>query len=118
LIELFHFVDKWKEALTQGGSGSISIVEHIASGRILVWKQVFLGTGAVNKVKEEVEIGMKLKSQYVVPILDWFIEEGFLYIVMEYYSGGTLGTVVKKLKESGTLISENVLLFIFMMMLI
>jgi serine/threonine protein kinase len=83
-----------------------------------VWKKVFIGKGDVKKIKEEVEIGMKLKSRYIVPIRDWFIEDGNLYIVMEYCSGGTLVTVIGDLNKSNTSISENVLLFIVMMMLI
>jgi serine/threonine protein kinase len=103
--------DQWKETIAPIEGGSICKIKHIATGRILVWKQLAFIKGSENDVEQEVQIRKKISSPYLVPILDWFVEEGFLYIVMEYYEEGTLQDTFSKLKKRGETMKEAVFLF-------
>jgi serine/threonine protein kinase len=111
IVGFFVFLDEWKEIIAQGACGIVSLVVHIASGRILIWKQVAIVKGKEELILREAGIGRAVSSEYVVPILDSFIEKGFLYIVTEYYEKGTLATVLEKVKKSGKPIGETVLFF-------
>jgi serine/threonine protein kinase len=92
----------------------VSIITHKESGRKLVWKQIAYLKKDADKIMQEVLIGRSVTSEYLVEILDTFVEEGFLYIVMEYYSEGTLQKLIEEVSKSKKGISESVsFLFIF-----
>jgi serine/threonine protein kinase len=88
------------------------VIKHIASGRVLIWKQIVIVKGKEATSMREVEIARAVSSEYLVRILDSFIEKGFLYLVMEYYEKGTLATGVEKVKKSGKPIAETVSFFL------
>jgi hypothetical protein len=56
---------------------------------------------------------MSLRSSYVVPILDFFVHEGSLFIVMEFYEAGTLRNQIDELRSSNESVAEKVSLFFF-----
>jgi serine/threonine protein kinase len=89
-------------------SGAVSIITHKESGRKLVWKQIAYLKKNAEKIIQEVLIAQRMKSEYLVGILDTFVEEGFLYIVMEYYSEGTLEKLIEEVTRSKKGISESV----------
>jgi serine/threonine protein kinase len=65
--------------------------------------------GKEAEMKVEAENLKAIKSPYVVEVFDWFVEDGFMYVVMELCEGGTLLNEVESLKKSGKRISEEVL---------
>jgi serine/threonine protein kinase len=87
-------------------------VTHIATGRKLAWKQIPLIDGREDQIMQEAEIVKGIKSPYVVEILDSFIDDGFLYMVMEFFEAETLVTIYDELRTSKKLISEKVFTFI------
>jgi serine/threonine protein kinase len=89
----------------------VSVVEHIGSGRIVVWKQIFIPEGEEEKILREAKLAEEMESEYGVDILDSFVEEGYVYIVMEFYSGGTLLRLSEELKKSKKMIEERVFIF-------
>jgi serine/threonine protein kinase len=108
---LFLILDKWIRPLSSGGPSGVSIIRHLASGRILVWKKVPIRPGEKREHLNELEIALLAKCEYVVPILDWFEEDGCLFIVMEFYEGGTLCNLYEDLKTSSKRIEESVYSF-------
>jgi serine/threonine protein kinase len=92
-------------------AGVVSLISHNATGRKLVWKQVALIEENKAKIMQEVEIAKSVSSKYLVAILDTFVEEGSLYIVMDYYSEGTLQKVADEVKGSKKPIEEKVFFF-------
>jgi serine/threonine protein kinase len=69
--------------------------------------------GKEAEMQLEAENLKAIKSRYVVEVFDSFVEDGFVYVVMELCEGGTLQNEVETLKKSGKHISEEVLLIIF-----
>jgi hypothetical protein len=45
--------------------------------------------------------------------VDWFIDDGNIYLVMEYYASGTLATMFEALKKSGEEIDSKVFFIFF-----
>jgi serine/threonine protein kinase len=88
--------------------GSVCIITHIATGTTLVWKRVEIFEGGKDKAMTEVAIAKQINSPYVVSILDYFVEDECLYIVMEFFKNGTLADFVENLKKSGKVIEEKV----------
>jgi hypothetical protein len=86
----------------------VSIIRHKATGTKLVWKQIALVKGCEEKQKKELEAALRAESPCLVPILDSFVDENFLYVVTAYYERGTLDTIVKELKSSEGVIEEEV----------
>jgi serine/threonine protein kinase len=58
-----------------------------------------VGKGKEAATMREVEIARAILPEYVVSILESFIEKGFLYLVNEYYEKGTLASVVENVKK-------------------
>jgi serine/threonine protein kinase len=80
---------------------------------MLCWKQIPLIEREEDRIKKEVEIVKGIHSPYVVNVLDSFVDDKFLYVVMELNEGGTLATIVDDLVKSDTQIDENVCIHIF-----
>jgi serine/threonine protein kinase len=97
--------------LGQGAFGTVALIKHIKSGRTLVWKEVNMLEGTEERTKEEARLLSNVACPYIASLLDWFVEEGTLYMVMEYYSGGTLQTLHEGLVREGKMIEEKVFLF-------
>jgi serine/threonine protein kinase len=64
--------------------------------------------GQEERVREEARIAQELHSPFIVEIVDSFEENRKLYMVMEYFSKGTLQNVLDELMESGKQIGEEV----------
>jgi hypothetical protein len=99
--------------INRGANGIVELITHIESGEKYVWKEIPIMEGEEEKVKKEVRIAMSVKSEFLVPIVDWFAEEERFYIVMPLYEKGTLSTLFADLKKSGKPIEEPVFLFFF-----
>ncbi len=85
----------------EGGMSAVYLAEDIRLERLrAVKKAVKSGRSEEGyyelSIMAEANILKKLKSPYLPEIFDIVEEEGFLYIVMEYIEGVTLGEILKK----------------------
>jgi serine/threonine protein kinase len=112
ICDFYNFnIDVPGKVIARGRSGVIRLVTHIATGRKLVWKQIALIDGEEDGIKEEAKIAKGIHSRYVVEILDSFVDDVYLYLVMEFFEGGTLATIVDDLIKSKKQIPETVFFF-------
>jgi serine/threonine protein kinase len=65
------------------------------------------------RIEEEVKLGKRLKTPFLVEVINTFEEEGIIYIVMELCEGGTLREYMNDYKKYGP-ISEKVLFSFFL----
>ncbi|XP_050696689.1 serine/threonine-protein kinase ULK3-like isoform X2 [Eriocheir sinensis] len=66
--------------------------------------QSSLSRSALNNLESEIKILKKLKHEHIVQMLDFVWDDKYIYIIMEYCSGGDLSTFVKSKQR----LSENV----------
>jgi serine/threonine protein kinase len=78
------------------GKGAYSSVFRVTykDNKEYVLKKVQLKNINHEKQIEEVNILKTLSNEYVIKYKDSFIEEGYLYIAMEYADGGDLYSVI------------------------
>ncbi|KAG0729196.1 Serine/threonine-protein kinase ULK3 [Chionoecetes opilio] len=57
--------------------------------------QSSLSRTALNNLESEIKILKKLKHEHIVQMLDFVWDDRYVYIIMEYCSGGDLSTFVK-----------------------
>jgi serine/threonine protein kinase len=72
-----------------------------------VWKKIPVTKAERKQVEQEIAIGMKVKSPFLMEVLDTFEEEGDRYIVMELCADGSLREYMEDRKKYG-MISEKV----------
>jgi serine/threonine protein kinase len=92
----------------------VSLIILKRSENKLVWKLIVVLHGKTSENIPEVIHARTVQSPFTVDILDSFIFEGSLYLVMEYYEKGTLHNFLNTLKISDKLIEERVFFFIFL----
>lgn len=103
-----------KKKLGQGSFGSAYLVEHIPTGKLYCMKKINLSDmdskEEREKAKQEVEILKMFNDSNIVSYFESFLDEKqiHLHIVMEYCAGGELESVIKKCKEEGNTLKENV----------
>jgi serine/threonine protein kinase len=99
--------------LGSGSFGTVYLATHSTSGEQVVLKEVNLRGLNAKDVKSsmaEVEVLKRLKHPNVIAYVDSYKETGQLCIVMEYASGGDLGSLIrKKAKEKARLPEPQVL---------
>jgi NIMA (never in mitosis gene a)-related kinase len=83
-------------------------VKHIATGRIFAAKRI----GTVKKgtpfLSLQMKIGQKIKNQFLIEVVDSFVDRLDKFIVMEYCEGGDMRKFLKKRKGSGRQLCECV----------
>ncbi len=74
------------ELLGEGGFGAVYLVTHKAENKKYVAKKMKIGPNPsdLSKKFKEVELLHKLKHPNIVPYKEFFIEKGFIILVMEY----------------------------------
>ena len=99
--------------LGSGSFGTVYLATHSTSGEQVVLKEVNLrglNSKDVKSSMAEVEVLKRLKHPNVIAYVDSYKESGQLCIVMEYASGGDLGSLIrKKAKEKARLPEPQVL---------
>lgn len=103
-----------KKKLGQGSFGSAYLVEYKPTGKLYCMKKIKLSDmdskEEKEKAKQEVEILKMFNDTYIVSYFESFLDEKQynLHIVMEYCAGGELESLIKKYKEDGNIMKENV----------
>jgi serine/threonine protein kinase len=74
---------------------------------------------AMKKLDSElrVSIGLADKSPFLVKVVEYFVDSGCCFLVMDYFAGGDLGKVLKKNKEQGMKMSRIVFLNYYLLLL-
>jgi serine/threonine protein kinase len=78
------------DSLDGGSQGVVQQIKHEKTGEPLVWKKTPVKEGKEKTLSPEVDVGLKIKSPYLVPTLDTFVKDFERYNVMKFYSGGNL----------------------------
>jgi serine/threonine protein kinase len=76
-----------------------------------VWKQILIPKGEEELKLKEAKIALSINTPYVVPVLDYFIEDGNLYLVMDFFEEGTLRAKFDGVQKCGGKIPEQVLFY-------
>ncbi|MFL5319220.1 MAG: serine/threonine protein kinase [Myxococcaceae bacterium] len=100
-----------REKLGEGGMGSVYKVEHVRMGKICALKLLRPEVATDKKLKtrfhQEARVVSKLSSQNTIQVFDFGeLEDGSLYIAMEYVSGRDLSWM---LRAQGTFSEEKVM---------
>jgi len=89
----------------KGSFGKVDKVTRTADGKVCVCKQVSLSNFTKEKEREqaltEARIMSGLSCPYLIEYMDTFLEEGTLFIILQYCERGDLMAYLKKTKTSG-----------------
>jgi serine/threonine protein kinase len=102
-------LDKQGKRIGRGGSGYVYKIEHIETGKSLVWKEVPVEKNEWKKIENEAEKVMEINSPFVCRVLEKIEEEEeeMVYVIEEMYEG-TLGNYIEELKKNKTMIPKEV----------
>ena len=80
-----------------GGMGTVYKAIHPGlKTPVIIKKLIPSGGDGGERFKREAKIMMNLRNDNIVPVFDYFIEEGERYIVMEFVDGVPLSELIEK----------------------
>ncbi len=83
----------------RGGYSTVYKASDLSLNQIVAIKYFYPPPGAFEKIKEKVKREMqtirKLHHQFVIQLFDFFEEDNWLFLVMEFIDGGSLSDLVK-----------------------
>jgi serine/threonine protein kinase len=100
--------DLLKEELGSGGFGEVFEVEKQSNKTRMAMKVMKLGKEGTEEFKKnakameaEIKVGIKLGStcKFLVQLTEFFMEDGYCCLIMEYCSCGDLEQILKKKKK-------------------
>jgi NIMA (never in mitosis gene a)-related kinase len=102
----------------KGSFGSVTKVRRKADGKFCVWKEISYGRmneREKSQLVAEVNILRELRHPNIVKYYDRLLdrERAKIFIVMEYCEGGDLSKLLRKLKQDGSSLSEEMMWGIF-----
>jgi serine/threonine protein kinase len=95
------FLDRIKECIGEGGFGEVYCVEHLLSKKMMAMKIIKICFGSKNDIKmieREFTTGFHLGilSPFLVKLSEFYVDEKYCYLVMEFCSGGDLQNIFDK----------------------
>ena len=85
--------------LGDGGFAKVKNSIHIDSGKKYAMKMILissLGVEDIENIQKEIEIHQSLKSKYIIDLIDYFQEDGYIYMVLEIAKNGNLYDYLNK----------------------
>ncbi|KAH7827972.1 putative protein serine/threonine kinase [Monocercomonoides exilis] len=101
------------EEIGSGSFGKVMKVRHKTKGALYAWKEVFYGTMDEKEktmLVNEVNLLRELRHPNIIRYYDRIIDKSCskIYIIMELCDGGDLGMLIKKCKDAGKRVDEEV----------
>ena len=90
---------KYGRKIGQGAFGKVNIGLHILTGRVVAiksFKKQNCTKKNLERILNERDIMKELNNKNIIKILDYFEDENYIFIVMEYINGGNLYSFIKK----------------------
>jgi tRNA A-37 threonylcarbamoyl transferase component Bud32 len=103
---------KFGRKIGQGAFGKVNIGLHILTGRVVAiksFKKQHCTEKNMERIINERDIMKELNNKNIIKILDYFEDENYIFIVMEYINGGNLYSFIKKRMK----LKEKMAKFIF-----
>ena len=100
----------------QGAFGKVNIGLHILTGRVVAiksFKKDNCSNERIDKIINERNIMKELNNKNIIKIFDYFEDNTYIFIIMEYINGGNLYSLIKKRR----VLQEKVAKFIFKQMI-
>jgi serine/threonine protein kinase len=116
-------IDTLKESLGSGGFGKVFAVENPNIKKKMAMKIIEMksdGSSAISKsLDAELRVGIRLAfgCRFLVQITEYFIENGFCFLIMEYCCDD-LGKYLKKNKQTKVKMSRKVFFLLHIIFLI
>jgi serine/threonine protein kinase len=86
--------------LGKGNYGTVYLIESITTKKLYALKMIFINDEQqLKSTNNEIDILRNIKSQYITQIIDFFQDEVYIYITMEYATKGDLLNYIKNQKE-------------------
>jgi serine/threonine protein kinase len=111
------FFDQKAEIITPGGLGVVRGITQIAIAGGFAWKETGMVKRQEDKANEEARVAQELHSSFIVEIVNSFVDDGRFYMVMEYFSNGTLEDLLDEFVKSNKQIEEVSFIFYFIFIL-
>jgi serine/threonine protein kinase len=111
LLNLLRCLDVVVNKISEGGFGSVYSCFNV--------KRIYEDLHAIKRIKSTDSINSgdrerrfghvsKLNSKYLIKYPEAFTVDNDLYVVMEYFKNGNLNDFIKRHREAGQKIKENV----------
>ncbi|KAL7426471.1 hypothetical protein ACHAXH_000453 [Discostella pseudostelligera] len=99
------------KSLGVGGFGQVFLARHVNSGSIVALKRMVVPrerTWHRTALIREINIQRQLSHEHILKLLDVFVDKKYVYLVLEYAPGGSLGEVLSGHKLSKTLAAKYI----------
>jgi serine/threonine protein kinase len=110
------YVDTLKELIGSGAFGKVYSVENPRFPKKMAMKFIDMEKGidrneALKKLDAELRVSIRLadRSPFLVKVVEYFMDSGCCFLVMDYFPGGDLGNAFKKNKKQKVKMSRIVL---------
>jgi len=109
---------EWLEKLGEGSFGSVHLVRSYNDGNLYAIKKIRINYDALIRIKNEISIMRDLSNPVLIKYYAHFVDDKYVYIVMEYAEGNSLRKVLLDNTISKTTIEpEKVIKFLQTMLL-
>ena len=103
------------DTIGSGAGGAVNLVTYRGTGKNEVMKIIIIGAdiSKAQKAKEEVTMMRMCAHEYVVKVLDFFVEKQKFCIVFEYANAGDMQDEIDRRKISKQMFTETEILTYF-----
>ncbi|CAG9325737.1 unnamed protein product [Blepharisma stoltei] len=92
--------DSQQQILGKGTYGEVRLVQHQESGQYYALKQIkkdkYIETSSVDILRREIEIHKTLNHPNIIQLIQFFEDEEFVYILLEYAARGSLFHLIRR----------------------
>ena len=102
---------RFRSILGQGSFGVVHRVIHLSSGQVRVCKSIAKKTSSIpaHQLESEIRIIAELDHPNVIRMHEFFEDDEYIHIIMEYCTGGDVLTMIKNsIKAKSAIPVENV----------
>jgi serine/threonine protein kinase len=113
-----YITDTLKTFLGVGAFGHVFSCDNPRFPKTMAMKIIRIddmNSEAARSLDAELRAGIPLggKSRSLVPIVEYFVEDGCCFLIMEYCSGGDLQKIFMENKKNGVKMSRSVCIALF-----
>ena len=111
-MESIQIIKEYKiiKIIGRGGCGIVYLVQKGNNDEYYALKKIPILTKEEKENYEKIlNAILKINNEYIIKYYEYFIENDFLYIIMEYGGDSDLKKFIKKYNDKNELISEEII---------
>jgi serine/threonine protein kinase len=103
-----YYPDTLKEKIGSGEFSDVFIIENPYTEKKMVMKIIQSDENILKSLDAELRVRIALDNPYLLQITEYFIENGYSFLIMEYCSKGDFKQLLQKNKREKVKMSRKV----------